>query len=176
MKLPPLAVESPRSTESEHLIAHQMRCDMPAQAVSKNGARRATGGCRRGGGTHMGIGPPTSAQLQSCPCAPAASPPCVLGQANWVRPKVDSKSGTHVVQDLARHGFPQLSLGKYRTIFRQRIYLGLEYRKYTKTEGDVVNICPAILGQMLHGNGAVSVGFEEDGSSYGCTKTVGRES
>ena len=54
LKLPPLAVEAPRSTESEDLIAHQMRCDTPAQAVSKNGARRATGGCRRGGGTHRG--------------------------------------------------------------------------------------------------------------------------
>ena len=27
--------------------------------------------------------------------------------------KVDAKSGEHVVQNLARHGLPQLSLGKY---------------------------------------------------------------
>ena len=26
MKLPPLAVEAPRSTKSEDLVAHQMRC------------------------------------------------------------------------------------------------------------------------------------------------------
>ena len=36
--------------------------------------------------------------------------------ANCVRPKVDAKSGEHVIQNLARHGLPQLSLGKYLVV------------------------------------------------------------
>ena len=54
LTLPPLAVVAPRSTESEDLVAHQFRCETPAQAVSENRARRATGGCHRGSGTHRG--------------------------------------------------------------------------------------------------------------------------
>ena len=38
-------------------------------------------------------------------------------------------------------------------------YLGLKYRKYRKSEGDVVSFCTSMLGQMLPANGEVSSGF-----------------
>ena len=77
----------------------------------------------------VGIGPPTSAQLQSCPCAPAASPPRArAGHAGELR-AIEGKNGRHgrptgVTKSrlevrartkffLARHGLPQYSLGKY---------------------------------------------------------------
>ena len=59
----------------------------------------------------VGIGPPTSAQLQVVLARPPPRLLACLGKL--ASRKSRPKSCEHVVQDLARHGFPQLSLGKY---------------------------------------------------------------